>query len=33
MINGEIVDEGGKELAEEIENNGFNKYMQKMEAA
>lgn len=32
MIDGRIVDEGGKELAEEIENNGFNKYIQKMEA-
>ena len=33
MIDGRIVDEGGKELAEEIENNGFDKYIQKMEAA
>ena len=33
MIDGKIVDEGGKELAEEIENHGFSKYMQKMEAA
>ena len=33
MIDGKIVDEGGKELAEEIENNGFDKYIQKMEAA
>ena len=33
MMDGKIVDEGGKELAEDIENNGFNKYMQKMEAA
>ncbi len=35
MIDGKIVEEGGKELAEDIENNGFNKYIsiQKMEAA
>ncbi len=35
MIDGRIVDEGGNELAEEIERNGFNKYLQniKMETA
>jgi len=33
MMNGKIVKEGEKDLADEIENNGFNKYMQKMEAA
>ena len=37
MIDGEIVDEGEKELAEEIEKNGFDKYMNgkkiEMEAA
>ncbi len=32
MIDGKIVDEGEKELAEEIEKNGFDKYLQKMEA-
>lgn len=32
MIDGKIVDEGGKKLAEEIESNGFNKYLQVMEA-
>ena len=30
MINGKIVKEGGKELAEEIENYGFETYMEKI---
>ncbi|MAG52839.1 MAG: Fe-S cluster assembly ATPase SufC [Nanoarchaeota archaeon] len=33
MIDGKIVEEGGKELAEEIEKNGFDKYLNKVEAA
>jgi Fe-S cluster assembly ATP-binding protein len=33
MMDGKIVEEGGKELAEDIEKNGFEKYMKKMEAA
>jgi len=32
MINGKIVKEGGKELAEEIENYGFEAYMEKIKA-
>ena len=32
MIDGKIVDEGGKELAEEIELNGFDKYLNEMAA-
>ncbi len=32
MVNGKIVEEGEKELAEEIEKNGFDKYLVKMEA-
>ena len=32
LINGKIVEEGGKELAEEIEKNGFDKYLAKVEA-
>ncbi|MAF51296.1 MAG: Fe-S cluster assembly ATPase SufC [Nanoarchaeota archaeon] len=31
LVNGKIVDEGGKELAEEIEENGFDKYLVKAE--
>jgi Fe-S cluster assembly ATP-binding protein len=32
MINGKIVKEGGKELAKEIEKNGFDAFLEKMEA-
>jgi Fe-S cluster assembly ATPase SufC len=31
MIDGKIVKEGGKELAEEIEKNGFDTFLEKME--
>jgi Fe-S cluster assembly ATP-binding protein len=32
MVDGKIVETGGKELAEEIESEGFDKHLQKMEA-